>query len=213
MKPELTAEFAMRYRNGPTVSASLRLPMERRRVVVLFGPSGCGKTTVLRCLAGLERPDTGFIRVGELSWFDHDQGICLRPQQRDVGFLFQEYALFPHLSVRANIAYGLTGLAEEERNRQVEEWLRRFHLGSLGSRRPREISGGQQQRIALARALARRPRLLLLDEPLSALDASLRVEVREQLRVVLGELDIPSVLVTHDPEDVRALGDEVIQMG
>lgn len=212
MSSELAAQFAKQFRNGPLVRADLSLPLDRRHVVVLFGPSGCGKTTVLRCLAGLERPDSGSIRAGEQLWFDRASSVCLRPQQRDIGFLFQEYALFPHLSVRSNIAFGLSHLSEPERNSRVEEWLERFRLEGLEKRRPREISGGQQQRVALARALARRPRLLLLDEPLSALDACLRMEVRQQLLENLSELKIPSVLVTHDPDDVKALGDEVIRM-
>jgi molybdate transport system ATP-binding protein len=212
MSSELAAQFTKQFRNGPVVRADLSLPLDRHHVVVLFGPSGCGKTTVLRCLAGLERPDSGSIRAGEQVWFDRATSVCLRPQQRDIGFLFQEYALFPHLSVRANIAYGLTHLSESERNSRVEEWLVRFRLEGLANRRPWEISGGQQQRVALARALARRPRLLLLDEPLSALDTGLRTEVRQQLGEILSNLNIPSILVSHDPDDVKILGDEVIRM-
>jgi molybdate transport system ATP-binding protein len=180
--------------------------------MVLFGPSGCGKTTVLRCLAGLERPEQGSIQFGGETWFDAGSGISHTPQERDVGFFFQSYALFPHRTVAQNIGYGLARIAAEERQKRVAELVSAFGLKGLEERYPHEISGGQQQRVALARALARRPKLLLLDEPLSALDASLRDELREELRKRLLEFGIPTILVTHDRTEAMSLADRIVVM-
>lgn len=196
-------------RKGP-IQGNLRQEAGKFSITVLFGPSGCGKTTILRCLAGLERLESGAIRLGEATWFDGDQRVFRSPQQRDIGYLFQEYALFPHLTVVQNVAYGLGSSAALERRRRVGEMLDLFGLSELGERYPHQVSGGQQQRIALARVLARRPRLLLLDEPLSALDASLREELRGELRRLLGEFDIPVVMVTHERVEAIALADQVI---
>jgi len=210
MSDELEADFVMCHRGGPLIRGALRVPMGRRFVVVLFGPSGAGKTTILRCLAGLERPVSGFIRVGDAVWFDAARGLCRTPQERDVGFLFQEYALFPHLTVVENIGYGLAGLPKAARREKVDSTLERFDLAGLADRRPRQLSGGQQQRVALARVLVRTPRLLLLDEPLSALDASLRGELRGELARVLDALNIPVVLITHDAAEAADLADVVL---
>jgi molybdate transport system ATP-binding protein len=179
-------------------------------VTVLFGPSGAGKTTVLRCLAGLERPDRGTIRFGDQTWFDAARAIWVPPQRRQLGHLSQDYALFPHLSVAGNVAYGLGGLAAAEQKRRVEELVEMFGLAGLEGRCPGQLSGGQQQRVALARALARRPGLLLLDEPLSALDAPTREQLRRQLRRWLVGLGVPTLLVTHDRIEALTLGDRVV---
>ncbi len=195
MAGELICRCALR-----TIDADLRLPLDQAAVTVLFGPSGAGKTTLLRMLAGLERPEAGEIRFSDETWFDHRQGVLLPPQKRRAGFLFQEYALFPHLSVLENVAYS----ADRETGMKM---LRRFGLEELAGSRPRQISGGQRQRVALARALAARPSLLLLDEPLSALDAATRQRTRHELRRVLRESGIPSIVVTHDRTDAIALGD------
>ncbi|MFN4261061.1 MAG: ABC transporter ATP-binding protein [Gemmataceae bacterium] len=210
MSRELVAVFEKRFRRGPVIQADLRHPIEQFSVTVLFGPSGCGKTTILRCLAGLERPDRGTIQYGETLWFDAGQGICLTPQQRDIGFLFQEYALFPHLTVAGNVGFGVSELSKHERRRRVTDMLARFDLRGLEERYPHQVSGGQQQRIALARALIRQPRLLLLDEPLSALDGVLREQLRHELRCLLVECDVPVVLVTHDRVEAMALADQVV---
>jgi molybdate transport system ATP-binding protein len=209
---ELVAEFEKRFAGGPAIHGKLRLPADRFHVTVLLGPSGSGKTTVLRALAGLERPDSGSISFRGQSWFAADAGICLSPQDRDVGFHFQEYALFPHLTVAQNIGYGLKHLPAEEAAKVVAQLLQHFQLGELAARYPHQTSGGQQQRIALARALARRPRLLLLDEPLSALDTDLRNELRPRLRGWLAAFAIPVILVTHDRAEAAALGDQVVVM-
>lgn len=210
MSTDLIARFTMRHRRGPAIHGDLRLPLGRRHITALFGPSGAGKTTLLRCLAGLERPECGEIRAGDEIWFDSARRRCLSPQQRGVGYLFQEYALFPHLSVAENIAYGLADLPKAGRWEKVDSFLQRFDLAGLADRRPRQLSGGQQQRVALARALACKPRLLLLDEPLSALDAGLREELRRELASILADLDIPVVLITHDAAEASDLADEVL---
>jgi molybdate transport system ATP-binding protein len=210
---QLAAQFEMRYPQGATIRAELTRPAEGFSVTALFGPSGCGKTTVLRSLAGLERPQQGTILFGGDVWLDSRRGIHRTPPERNVGFLFQEYALFPHLTVAQNTAYGLRRTPAIDRRRQVGELLERFGLTGLERRFPTQISGGQQQRVALARTLARKPRLLLLDEPLSALDTALREQMRLELRSLLTDFDIPMILVTHDRHEAIALADHLIVMG
>jgi molybdate transport system ATP-binding protein len=179
-------------------------------VVVLFGPSGSGKSLTLRCLAGLERPDRGRIVINGRAFFDAATGVDLPPQQRRLGYVFQGYALFPHLTVGQNIAFGLRGRPRSEQRRRAAEVIARLELGGLEDRAPRELSGGQQQRVALGRALAVDPELLLLDEPLSALDAPLRRQLRDDLERTLRDWRIPTVLVTHDLSEAYQLADRVI---
>jgi len=210
MSAEFTAEFEKVFPGGPRIEGRLALPADSFTVTVLFGPSGCGKTTVLRCVAGLEQPDRGIIRCGDDVWFDSTRSLNLPPQRRDIGYLSQDYALFPHLTVVGNIGYGLGRLPAGDRSRRVRELLELLGLADLGRRYPRQLSGGQQQRVALARAVARRPRLLLLDEPLSALDAPTREQLRRELRRWLAALGVPAVLVTHDRLDTQVLGDQVV---
>ncbi|MBE2285702.1 MAG: ABC transporter ATP-binding protein [Prosthecobacter sp.] len=212
MARTLTADFIKHYEGGAVIHGGVRLPGGAHSVTVLFGPSGCGKTTVLRCLAGLERPERGVIHFGGETWFDAEAGVCLTPQQRGIGFVFQDYALFPHLDVTANIAYGLTKLDKAERQARVEAVITRYDLSGVAQQFPRQLSGGQQQRVALARAVVCRPRLLLLDEPLSALDTALREDLRTGLCQQLRELDIPVMLVTHDRAEARLLGDQLVVM-
>ncbi len=194
---------------GSTVRAALVLPLDEARVTVLYGPSGAGKTTVLRCLAGLDHPDAGFIRFGDETWADCAARRFVPPQRRGVGLLFQEYALFPHLTVAENIGYALRGASAAERGARVDEVARLLRISELLARRPDRLSGGQRQRVALARALAPRPRLLLLDEPLSALDAPTREDLRGELRALLERTGVPSVVVTHDRVEAMALGDRM----
>jgi molybdate transport system ATP-binding protein len=210
MDRALSFDVERRFPGGPTVRARAVLPLDERRVTVLFGPSGAGKTTVLRALAGLERPDAGKIDFAGERWFDAAAGTFLPPQARRVGVLFQEHALFPHLTVAANVAFGISGLPRAEREGRVAELAARLRVAELLGRRPREISGGQAQRVALARALAPRPRLLLLDEPLSALDAPTRDALRAELRELLEAAGVPVVLVTHDRAEALALGDRMV---
>lgn len=244
---QLVARFEKQFVRGPRIVADLQIP-SGFSVTTLFGPSGCGKTTVLRCLAGLERPNEGTIQAAGETWFDSGQRISLTPQQRDIGFLFQDYALFPHMTVAENIGYRLrhaagsgppgwlwagrqpsvvtredTGgsklppVAPESGHStaidpRVLDMLQLFDLVGLEHRRPGQISGGQQQRVALARVLVCRPKLLLLDEPLSALDATLREQLRTQLRRLLVKFQIPVVIVTHDRTEAISLSDQLVVM-
>jgi len=210
MDRTLTFDVARRFPGGPAIHARAELPLDGGRVTVLFGPSGSGKTTVLRALAGLDRPDEGEIRLDGETWLDAGRGVFVRPQARRVGYLFQEYALFPHLSVAGNVSYGLAGAPRAEREERVRHLARRLRIEDLLARRPGELSGGQRQRVALARALAPNPRLLLLDEPLSALDAPTRDALRGELRELLETSGVPAIVVTHDRAEALALGDRMV---
>ena len=183
-------------------------------VVALFGPSGAGKSLTLQALAGLMTPDVGRIVVGERVLFDSVRNIKIPARHRDIGYVFQDYALFPHLTVAKNVAFGLHRtwpwhLAQPDR-RRLEEVLDVLDLSPLRDSLPRDLSGGQRQRVALARALIRRPKLLLLDEPFSALDAPLRVRTRQELLRLQERFKQPVILITHDPEDVAALAQTVV---
>jgi molybdate transport system ATP-binding protein len=179
-------------------------------VAVLFGPSGSGKTLTLQCLAGLVRPDGGRVVVDGHVLFDAATGVDVAPQQRRVGYVFQGYALFPHLTVRGNVGFGLRDRRRAERRRKEDEVLGRLGLEAFAERYPRELSGGQRQRVALGRALATDPALMLLDEPLSALDLPLREALRDELRSLLADWGIVAVLVTHDLTEAYRLGDRIV---
>jgi molybdate transport system ATP-binding protein len=170
-------------------------------VFALVGPSGAGKSTVLRAIAGLIRPAAGRIDAGGETWFDAERRVDLAPDRRRVGYVFQDYALFPHLTVRQNVEYA--------RRHRADEYLERFRIAALADARPAELSGGERQRVALARALARDPEVLLLDEPLSALDTHTRAGVRGELQELLAGLGVPTLLVTHDFEDAATLAGRV----
>jgi molybdate transport system ATP-binding protein len=205
----LDADISFRYRNGPGIDCAWQDPIDAPRVTVLLGSSGSGKTTLLRCLAGLERPQRGHLRFGDQTWFDAARSLHVPPHRRDIGVLFQDYALFPHLSVEQNVAFAAPSASGSARER-VSELLDLFHLRGLESRFPGQLSGGQQQRVALARAVFRRPQLLLLDEPLSALDRATGDEVREELRILIRALETPVYIVSHDRADALTLADRTM---
>jgi molybdate transport system ATP-binding protein len=210
MSEQLHVDFERRYPSGATVVAAFDLPAEGASVTAIFGPSGSGKTTILRCLAGLDRPQSGRIQFAKRTWFDATAGVMLPPQRRGIGFLFQDYGLFPHLSVESNIGYGLSRLRFSERRIRISELLSVLEISELSHRKPHELSAGQQQRVALARAIAPRPKLLLLDEPLSALDAPTRETLRRELRRLLVQFATPAIVVTHDLTEAIALADTAI---
>ena len=192
----LSADFRLGLR-----SFELSLALAVEGTVALVGPSGAGKTSVLRVIAGLARPGAGRVGLDRETWVDVEQGVFVPPEQRRVGLVFQEYALFPHLSVRQNVAFG--------GKQRVDELLERFRISHLAAARPTELSGGERQRVALARALAREPGVLLLDEPLAALDTHTKAEVRVELEELLHALELPTLIVTHDYEDAATLAETV----
>lgn len=200
---------------GRQFTLDVRFASKARRLVVV-GPSGGGKSLTLKAIAGLEKPDAGHIHIDGRVYFDAGQRINLPPRLRRTGFLFQDYALFPHLNVRQNLAFGLGGgLLNPRANvsaTAVDYWLEVFELNAVATLLPHQLSGGQRQRVALARALVVEPRILLLDEPFAAVDALLRARMREELDRLQRRLDIPMVLITHDPLDAEALADEVLHL-
>lgn len=212
MKIEL--DIGMTVRSGAqTFTLQARFEASRDRLV-LFGPSGVGKTMTIQAIAGLMRPDRGHIRLGERLLFDQAQGIDVPARDRRVGYVFQDYALFPHLSVARNIAFGLLPTLPRRLSaahlRQVTELMKALDIDGLQERLPSTLSGGQRQRVALARALIREPELLLLDEPFSALDMALRGRVRLELDAIQRRFGIPMVMISHDLDDVRLFADTLV---
>jgi len=194
-------------------SAGFALDVEfeaEKGITVLFGPSGAGKTLTLDCIAGFVRPDEGRILVDDEILYDGAAGVHLAPRARHCGYVFQNYALFPHMTLRKNLEFAAARIPRLERHRKISEILEKFHLSDVSGRRPHELSGGQKQRCSIARALIREPRLLLLDEPARGLDAPLRAELYAILRQVRVEFGIPVLLVTHDSGECFELGDEMI---
>lgn len=191
---------------------NLELRLEAaNEIVVLLGPSGSGKTTVLQCLAGLLKPSAGSIKIDDKLVFSAEHNINVPTRHRDIGYLFQDYALFPHLTVKDNVLYGpKSRRSGTDQNLNPVELLDSFGVGHLLNRYPRQLSGGEKQRVALARALATRPKLLLLDEPLSALDRNTRLALRQELKNLHKNWQVPFVLVTHDEEEAEYLGDQLI---
>jgi molybdate transport system ATP-binding protein len=184
--------------------------------LVLYGPSGAGKTQTLKMIAGIARPDSGRVAVAGRTLYDSAAGMCLSPQERRLAYVFQDYALFPHLTVRQNIASGLRrGWLNPTRSfsdAAVERWIAAFHLESIAGHYPHQLSGGQRQRTALARALVINPTALLLDEPFAALDKALRQRLRQELKELQEQLRIPLLLITHDDEDLRLLANDVVHL-
>jgi molybdate transport system ATP-binding protein len=179
-------------------------------LTVLFGFSGAGKSITLQLLSGLLRPDEGWIHSEAKVLYDSRSGINLAPQERSIGYVFQNLALFPHMTVKGNILYGAVGLRKDRRERRCRDMITAFQMEGLEGRFPAEISGGQQQRVALARALIRRPDLLLLDEPFSALDHPLRKEMQSFLKDIRNKFNVPIILVTHDLSEAYTVADKVI---
>jgi len=204
----ITAAMRTRLREF-TVDIDVRLDAE---TLVIVGPSGCGKTTTLRMLAGLLNPYEGRIVLDGRTLFDSQNQVALAPERRNVGVVFQNYALFPHLSVAANVGYGLARVPKDERADRVARALQRVQISGLAHARPDALSGGEQQRVAVARALVTEPRLLLLDEPLSALDVQTRASLRRELATLLSQLAIPTIVVTHDLADAEVLADRIAVM-
>lgn len=193
----------------------IKFTSDSKRIVV-FGPSGSGKSMLLRNIAGLMTPDRGYIRVAHRTLFDAEKNINLKPQQRNLAYLFQNYSLFPHLTVQQNVSFALTkGLLnprQKVRYPEVVKWLEIFELSTLINHYPHQLSGGQQQRTALARALVTNPEVLLLDEPFSALDQTLRKKMRREISELQQQLDIPIILITHDIEDVELFGEHILNL-
>lgn len=198
---------------GFNLDISLRAESNR---VVLYGPSGAGKSLTLRAIAGLLTPDEGVIRLKHNTLFDSAAAICLPPQQRKVAYLFQDYALFPHLTAAQNVAFGLrsgcTNMRRPHEHPAVQKWLASFELSATANSYPHQLSGGQRQRVALARALVLEPDILLLDEPFSALDLNLRDKMRYELSELQRRLNVPMMVITHDPADLALLGDEIFEI-
>ena len=195
-----------RYAVGGFALQGLDLDFPARQLTTLLGPSGCGKSTVLRLVAGLEKPSAGRV------WMGGEDVTASGPHERPISLVFQSYALFPHLDVRANVGYGLTALPEAERDQRVDETLAMLNLQAFAQANTSALSGGQQQRVALARALALRPQVLLLDEPLSNLDAALRRQIREDIRRLQQALGLTVIYVTHDHLEALAISDRMVVM-
>lgn len=194
---------------GGNIDLDMQLTIEKGQFVTLFGESGAGKTSTLRMLSGLLKPDSGTIKVGETTWFDSRKNIDLKPQERKLGYVFQDYALFPNMSVRQNLEYALR---KNQDRTIIEELLEFAELGDLDQRKPETLSGGQKQRVALARALVQRPEILILDEPLSALDLKMRIKLQEYLLQVHKKYKLTTILVSHDIGEIVKLSDRVFEL-
>lgn len=211
---KIDLDFTLTVRSsGPAFTLHACFDSSRDRIV-LFGPSGVGKTMTIQAIAGLQRPDLGHIRLGERVLFDQARRIDLPARERRVGYVFQDHALFPHLSVARNIAFGLLPTLplriSAPHQRQVTEIMKALDIDGLQERLPHSLSGGQRQRVALARALIREPELLLLDEPFSALDVALRGKVRAELDAIQRRFGMPMVMISHDLDDVRRFADTLV---
>lgn len=193
--PKFTLDVSLEFFNGPTI---------------IFGPSGAGKSTLLDCVAGLLKPQAGKITTGSDTLFDASAKVDARPEHRRVGYVFQSLALFPHLTVLDNVTYGLADVPPDQQKQRAGEILSAFHIEPLHSRKPSELSGGEQQRVALARSLVTHPRILLLDEPMTGLDAELKSSIMQDLLHWNEKRRIPILYVTHNKEEAAALGGRLV---
>jgi molybdate transport system ATP-binding protein len=199
----------VRISQTKTIPLNIDLSCDAGEILVVVGPSGSGKTTLLRSIAGLYRPDTGRIQAGNTVWYDNQKEICLPVQQRNVGMVFQNYALFPHLTAENNIKVALGQLPDNASQKRIDQLLEMVNMSGLAKRLPHELSGGQQQRIALARALARQPEVLLLDEPFSAVDQQTRRKLVRELIQLHKQINIPIIHVTHDLNEARRIASRI----
>ncbi|MFJ1293848.1 ABC transporter ATP-binding protein [Paracoccus yeei] len=209
---ELIVDNVQKWLGGLQILKGASLRGERGSITALLGASGSGKTTLLRCIAGLEQPEIGHIRIGDKVALDSERRIQLPPEARNIGLVFQSYALWPHRTVRENVGYGLKlrGANAADMDKRIADILQRLGLAHLADRYPSQLSGGQQQRVAICRALVYQPRVLLLDEPLSNLDAKLREEARYWIRKLILDLEICAILVTHDQTEALAAADHIL---
>ncbi len=214
MATSITVKNLTKYFGDVKAVNDVSLTIEPGSFLTLLGPSGCGKTTLLRCIAGLEDPDGGEIYVGDTLIFSHAKGISLPPGKRELGFVFQNYALWPHMKVEKNITFALEiqGMSKEDMQERVKETLEEVQMQGYEERYPREMSGGQQQRIALARMLAYRPKVFLMDEPLSNLDARLRMDMRAELKRLHHSSDATTIYVTHDQVEALTMSTKIAVM-
>jgi len=209
---ELVVRNVHKYLGGLHILQGASFTADRGSIVSLLGASGSGKTTLLRCIAGLEQPEVGHIRIGDAVLLDSDKRVAVAPENRHIGLVFQSYALWPHRTVMENVAYGLKlrGVSKVDAAKRVQSTLEKIGLGHLADRYPDQLSGGQQQRVAICRALVYEPKVLLMDEPLSNLDAKLREEARYWIRKLVLDLEICGVLVTHDQSEALAASDNIL---
>jgi iron(III) transport system ATP-binding protein len=209
---ELVVENVQKWLGGLQILKGASFTAGRGSILALLGASGSGKTTLLRCVAGLEQPEIGRIRIGEQTVLDHERRLVVPPERRNIGLVFQSYALWPHRTVAENVGYGLKlrGIDKAEMGRRIQALLGKLGLGQLAGRYPSQLSGGQQQRVAICRALIYEPQVLLMDEPLSNLDAKLREEARYFIRNLILELELCAILVTHDQAEALATSDRIL---
>jgi len=209
----LSIDIEKQYHSQGSSSFQLQIKEEfSPGFTVLFGPSGAGKSTILDCIAGLQTPDAGRITLGDEQLYDAGRKVVVPPQSRKIAYVFQSLALFPHLSVAENVGYGISASSGAERRAIIQSASQAFHIADLSGRNPRQLSGGQQQRVALARSLATDPRVLLLDEPLTGLDAHFRETILQDLRAWNASKRIPILYVTHNREEVDAIGERVVAL-
>jgi iron(III) transport system ATP-binding protein len=210
--PELVIENVHKWLGNLHILKGVSVTAEKGSILALLGASGSGKTTLLRCVAGLVQPEMGRVEIGDRVVVDHEKGVFIPPESRNIGLVFQSYALWPHRTVKENVGYGLKlrGVDATALNTRIQHILDKLGLGDLGDRYPDQLSGGQQQRVAICRSLIYEPRVLLLDEPLSNLDAKLREEARYFIRNLIRELGLCAILVTHDQAEALAVADQIL---